>query len=83
MISSIRQETVVKEEGKIEILSSELSVGTKVEVIILIEPFESEVEQWLCSSANDEQLAIARQEFSAKQWVELNDNDDLDTLLTK
>jgi len=83
MISSIRQETVVKEEGKIEILSPELSIGTKVEVIILIEPFESEIEQWLHSSADDKQLAVARQELATKQWVELDSNNDLDTLLTK
>ena len=83
MISSIRQETIVKEGGKIEILSSELPIGAKVEVIVLIEPFESEAEQWLQASADDKQLESARREFSAKQWIELGDNDDVDTLLTK
>jgi len=83
MINSIRQETVVKEGGRVEILSPELPVGVNVEVIILVEPFESKTGRWLRLSADDKQLEQARGEFAAKQWVELGDNDDLDVLLAK
>jgi hypothetical protein len=34
-------------------------------------------------SADDKQLVQARKEFAAGQWVELEDNDDLDELLKK
>ena len=83
MINSIRQETVVKKGGKVEILSPELPIGAKVEVIVLIEPFESKAERWLRLSTNDKQLEQARKEFKEKQWVELSGNNDLDMLLEK
>ncbi|MCK5720663.1 MAG: hypothetical protein KAH84_12060 [Thiomargarita sp.] len=63
MINSIRQETIVKKGGKVEILSPELPIGAKVEVIVLIEPFESEAERWLCLLADNQQLEQAAKEF--------------------
>lgn len=85
MINGIRQQTTVKQTGRIEILSPELQIGTTVEVIVLLEPSEKETqtERWLRLSADDKQLETARKEFAAKQWVELKDDDDLDALLKK
>lgn len=37
MINAIRQKVIVGKDGRIEILSSDLPVGTRVEVIALIE----------------------------------------------
>jgi hypothetical protein len=45
MISAIREKTVVKEGGKIEIWLPELPVGTKVEVIVLVEEEQDETER--------------------------------------
>jgi hypothetical protein len=37
----------------------------------------SQSESWLRCAAGDEQLAQARQEFAAGQWIEVNDLDEL------
>ena len=50
MIIGIRQKTVVGEGGKIELLSSELSSGTLVEVIVLVEPEEQDTTEYLLST---------------------------------
>lgn len=42
MITVIREKTVVKENGKIEISSPDLLVGVEVEVIVLTEEKESQ-----------------------------------------
>ena len=39
MINGIRQQAIVGKGGRVEILSPELPVGTKVEIIVLIEEF--------------------------------------------
>ncbi|HEC84228.1 MAG: hypothetical protein DRR19_06960 [Candidatus Parabeggiatoa sp. nov. 1] len=85
MINGIRQKTTVAKGGKIEVLSPELPIGATVEVIILIEPSppETKTERWLRLSADDKQLEPARKEFAAGQWLELEDDDDLEVLLTK
>jgi hypothetical protein len=36
MITGIREKTIVKENGSVEIPSSDLPIGTEVEVIILV-----------------------------------------------
>ncbi len=83
MINSIRQETVVKEGGRVEILSPDLPTGVRVEVIVLVEPFESKTDRWLRLAADDRQLEQVCKEFAAKQWVELGDNDDLDNSINQ
>ena len=85
MFNSIRQKTTVRTGGKIEILSPELPMGTHVEVIVLIEPplLETPKERCLRLSADDKQLEQARKEFANEQWVELQDDEDLDILLKK
>ena len=50
MIVGIRQKTVVGKGGKIELLSSELSSGTPVEVIVLVEPEEQDTTEYLLST---------------------------------
>lgn len=50
MISGIREKTVVKEGGKIEILSSDLPIGTAVEVIVLVEEAEQDTTEYLLST---------------------------------
>jgi len=50
MITGIRQKTVVGEGGKIEFLSPELSDGTLVEVIVLVEPDEQDETEYLLST---------------------------------
>ena len=37
----------------------------------------SQAEYWLRCAADDEQLAQARKEFAAGQWIEVNDLDEL------
>jgi len=85
MFNSIRQRTTVGKGGRIEFVSPELPMGATVEIIVLIEPsaLETQKERWLRLSTNDKQLLQARKEFTAAQWVELEDNDDLDELLKK
>lgn len=60
MINAIRQKVLVKEEGKVEILSPELSSGTLVEVVVFLSS-EEENEQdstdyLLSTEANREHL---------------------------
>jgi antitoxin YefM len=85
MLNGIRQKATVGKGGRIEFLSPELPMGATVEIIVLIEksPLETQKERWLRLSADDKQLVQARKEFAAGQWVELEDNDDLDELLKK
>lgn len=59
MISGIREKTVVKEGGKIEISSPELPTGTQVEVIVLVEEEQDETEYLLSSEANRRHLEQA------------------------
>ncbi len=42
MIGSIRQKTIVREGGWVEIRSPELPIGARVEVIVLVEPEDAE-----------------------------------------
>jgi antitoxin YefM len=50
MIGSIRQRTIVHEGGRVEIQSSELPIGARVEVIVLIEPEGLDTTEYLLSS---------------------------------
>jgi antitoxin YefM len=60
MLRGIRQQAVVKEGGKIEIVSHELPIGIKVEVFVWIEPAEQDTTEYLLSTeANREHLLQA------------------------
>jgi antitoxin YefM len=49
MITGIRQKTIVKEDGKIEILSSGLPPGVTVEVIVFVDSEEQDTTEYLLS----------------------------------
>ncbi len=59
MITAIREKVVVKEGGKIEILSSEFEIGKEFEVIILAENEVDTTEYLLSTKANREHLLNA------------------------
>ncbi len=62
MISGIREKTVVKEGGKIEISSPDLPIGAQVEVIVLVEKEQDETEYLLSTEANRRHLEQARRD---------------------
>jgi len=64
MITGIRQKTIVKEGGMIEIYSPELPSGAAVEVIVLMEPEEENTTAYLLSTeANRSHLLQALREL--------------------
>lgn len=50
MITGIREKTIVREGGKIEISSSHLPIGAEVEVIVLVENDEQDTTEYLLST---------------------------------
>ncbi|MCK5717499.1 MAG: hypothetical protein KAH77_08420 [Thiomargarita sp.] len=80
MLNGIRQKAIVGKGGHIEIFSPELPIGTTVDIIVLMSP---QKERWLDLSAHDKQLVQARKEFATEQWIELEENEELDSLLKK
>lgn len=64
MISGIKQRAVVGEGGKIEIVSSELTAGTVVEVIVLVDTEEYDTTSYLLSTeANRRHLREALEDL--------------------
>lgn len=61
MITGIREKTIVGENGRIEISSSDLPAGAEVEVIVLVEDGEEPdtTEYLLSTEANREHLMKA------------------------
>ena len=60
MLTGIREKTVVKENGTVEISAPDLAVGTEVEVIVLVEEKEMDTTEYLLSTeANREHLERA------------------------
>ncbi len=60
MIGSIRQKTIVHEGGRVEIRSSELPIGARVEVIVLVESEDLDATEYLLSTeANRQHLMQA------------------------
>ncbi len=60
MITGIREKTIVREGGKIEISSPDLPIGAEVEVIVLVEGEEQDTTEYLLSTeANREHLMKA------------------------
>ncbi len=50
MITGIREKTIVKEGGKVEISSTDLPIGMEVEVIVLVEEEEPDTTEYLLST---------------------------------
>lgn len=78
MVTAIKRMGTVGKDGKIELYTPELMEGTKVEVILLVEP-QDETEYLLSNAANAKRLldTIANIEkgeglvtFSAEEWHE-------------
>jgi len=59
MINSIKQKAIVGQNGKIELPTTELTEGTVVEVIVLVEADPDETDYLLRSNANKKQLLDA------------------------
>ncbi len=63
MLTGIREKTVVKENGIIEISAVDLPIGTEVEVIVLIEEEQDTTEYLLSTEANRKHLEEALEEL--------------------
>ena len=59
MITGIREKTIVKEGGKVEISSLDLPIGTEVEVIVLVEEEQDTTEYLLSNETNRRHLEEA------------------------
>ncbi len=67
MITGIREKAIVKEGGRIEILSSELPIGMEVEVIVLVEDERDTTEYLLSSEPNRKHLEQAMRDAEDKE----------------
>ncbi len=63
MLTGIREKTVVKENGIIEISAVDLPIGTEVEVIVLVEEEQDTTEYLLSTEANRKHLEEALEEL--------------------
>lgn len=64
MITGIREKTIVKENGMVEVFALDLPVGTEVEVIILVEEEEQDTTEYLLSTeANRKHLEEALEQL--------------------
>lgn len=50
MITGIREKTIVKENGMIEVSALDLPIGTEVEVIVIVEEDEQDTTEYLLST---------------------------------
>ena len=63
MLTGIRERTIVKENGMVEISAPDLPIGTQVEVIVLVDEDEmDETEYLLSTEANRKHLEAALEE---------------------
>ncbi len=85
MITGIREKTIVKEGGKVEISSTDLPIGIEVEVIVLVEEEEQDATEYLLSTeANRRNLEEALEELKHPEkfiYISLEDyeNDNIDS----
>ena len=63
MITGIREKTVVRENGTIEIDAADLPIGAQVEVIVLVEEEQDTTEYLLSTEANRKYLEEALEEL--------------------
>ncbi|WP_107670787.1 hypothetical protein [Cyanothece sp. BG0011] len=74
MINSIKQKAIVGKNGKIELSETELTEGSLVEVIVLVESAdeEDETEYLLSSQANKKQLLDALENVKQGQVISVD-----------
>lgn len=78
MLTGIRERTVVKENGMIEIPTTDLAVGTEVEVIVLVDEEEMDTTEYLLSNeANREHLFESLRDAKNPEKLIYVDIDDL------
>ena len=77
MITGIREKTIVKEGGKVEISSTDLPIGMEVEVIVLVEEEQDTTEYLLSSEANRKHLFEAMRDAKNPEKLTYVDIDDL------
>ncbi|MCC6327196.1 MAG: hypothetical protein IT174_01685 [Acidobacteria bacterium] len=63
LVTGIREKTIVRPGGRIEISSGDLAEGTEVEVVVLIEKEVDETEYLLSTEANRERMYDALDEL--------------------
>jgi antitoxin YefM len=63
MITGIREKTVVKENGMVEVSAIDLPTGTQVEVIVLVEDEQDTTEYLLSTEANRKYLEQALEDL--------------------
>ena len=84
MLTGIREKTVVKENGMVEISAPDWPVGTEVEVIVLVEEEEMDTTEYLLSTeANRKHLEEALEELKHPENFIRVDFDDLENLWKK
>ncbi len=83
MITGIRERTIVKENGMVEISAPDLAVGTEVEVIILVDEEMDETEYLLSTEANRRHLEEALKELKHPENFIRVDMDELENLWKK
>ncbi len=77
MLTGIREKTIVKENGTVEISAPDLPVGTEVEVIVLVEEEIDTTEYLLSSEANREHLFESMRDAKNPEKLIYVDIDDL------
>ncbi len=84
MLTGIREKTLVKENGMVEISAPDLPIGTEVEVIVLVEEEEMDTTEYLLSTeANRKHLEEALEELKhPENFIQVN-VDDLENLWKK
>lgn len=78
MITGIREKTVVKENGTVEIFAPDLPIGTQVEVIVLVEEDEQDTTEYLLSTeANRQHLMESMRDAANSEKLIYVDIDNL------
>ena len=83
MLTGIRERTIVKENGMVEISALDLAVGTEVEVIVLVDEEMDETEYLLSTEANRKHLEEALEEMKHPENFIRVDMDELENLWKK
>jgi antitoxin YefM len=84
MLTGIREKTVVKENGMVEISAPDLPVRTEVEVIVLVEEEEMDTTEYLLSTeANRKHLEEALEQLKHPENFIRFDMDEFEKLCEK